>query len=112
MHEPLSQRLAHILKEAPPAGGVTVAMCEDSAAAAVRADQDGQNTVARRIARWVYYQSAATAKQKADMAELVAINLGSDTAQIIEWARNGLNYATGSARTRLENMIRSVGGTP
>ncbi len=97
----------------PPPGGVNVAMIEDSANAAVRADQNRQANVARRIARWVFYQADATAKQKTDMAELILTQLAdADTAGITEWARNGLRYAAGAQRDRLMLMLRSVGVEP
>jgi len=94
-------------------GGVDVSVIEDSANAAVQADQNSQGNVARRLARWVYYRPNATPKQKADMAELIATQLSEDdTAGIAEWARNGLQYATGQQRSRLMTMLQSVGARP
>ena len=98
----------------PPNGNeAMLAIIEDSANAAVRADQNRQGNVARRLARWVYYRGEATAKQKADMAELIATQLEeTDTAGITEWARNGLRYASGSQRQRLTTILESVGARP
>jgi hypothetical protein len=105
---------------APPTGtptqpaAVTTATTEDSINAAVRADQSGQTNVARRLARWVFYQEAATPKQKADAAELVATSYDqpADSAQNMEWLRNALRYAVGSQRTRIQSAITALGGNP
>jgi hypothetical protein len=96
-----------------PAGGSMAAQIDDSLTAAVKAEQDGQNAVARRKARWVYYRDEATPSQKAEAAETFAISVNeADTAQVIEWARNGLRYASGARRARLSNIIQTYGGTP
>jgi serine/threonine protein kinase len=96
----------------PPGNEAMLAIIEDSANAAVRADQAGEGPKARRIARWVYYRTEATPKQKADMAELVATQLEGDSAGIVEWARNGLRYANGAQRDRLRLMLTSLGVQP
>jgi len=95
-------------------GAVTTATTEDSLNAAVRADQSGQTNVSRRLARWVFYQEAATPKQRADAAELVATSYDqpADSAQNMEWLQNALRHAVGSQRTRIQNAITALGGTP
>ena len=95
-----------------PTGGVTIATVEDSANAATRADQNGRANEARRIARWVYYQDAATPKQKADMAELIATTYENDTEQALQWFQNAYRFATGAQRTRIQTAITALGGTP
>jgi eukaryotic-like serine/threonine-protein kinase len=95
-----------------PSGGVTAAIVEDSAGAATRADQDGRSAEARRLARWVYLQPAATNQQKADMAELVATTYENDQAQALQWLQNAYRYAIGNQRSRLATAIQAYGGTP
>jgi serine/threonine-protein kinase len=93
----------------PPGGNtVTVAMIEDSANAAVRFDQATQHNVAIRIARWVFYRSEATPKQKTDMAELIATNNENDPAQACEWMRNAAQNAVGNNKTRIQNSITQM----
>ncbi len=90
-----------------------VAIIEDSANAAVRADQGGQQAAARRMARWVFYRAEATAKQKADMAELIATTYETDNEQAVEWLNNALRYATGQQRTRIQTALAAyTGGQP
>jgi 7-cyano-7-deazaguanine synthase in queuosine biosynthesis len=89
-----------------------VATIEDSANAAVRADQDGQTAAARRMARWVFYRTEATAKQKTDMAELIYTTYPDDNDQAIEWLNNALRYATGQQRTRIQNALSAYGVRP
>jgi hypothetical protein len=96
----------------PPTAVNWVAIIEDSANAAVRADQSGQTNVARRIARWVYYRTEATAAQKADMAELIATTYENDTERALEWVDLGIRYASGAQLTRLRNLRATLGGTP
>ncbi len=95
-----------------PAPGATAAQVEDSVNAAVRADQAGRKTEARRMAMWVFYQSASTAKQKVDAAELVATQYEDDPAQALVWYRNALQYAIGNDRTRIQNAITALSGNP
>ena len=97
---------------APPAGAVTPAVVEDSAAAATRADQAGRISDSRRLARWVYLQPAATNQQKADMAELVATTYENDQAQALQWLQNAYRFAIGNQRTRIATAIQAYGGTP
>jgi len=97
---------------APTPAGATVAMCEDSANAATRAAQNNQPNDARRMARWVFYQDVATAKQKADMAELIFTTYDNDPDQALVWLKNGLPYASGAQKTRIQNAITSLGGQP
>ena len=87
-------------------------MVEDSLNAAVRADQNGQQTQARRMARWVFYRDEASPKQKADAGELIATTYENDVDQALIWLRNARQHATGTQRTRLEGMISALGGTP
>ncbi len=90
-----------------------VAIIEDSANAAVRADQAGRSSEARRLARWVYYRTEATNQQKADMAMMVATTLAeTDTAGLVEWSRNGLRYASGQLRQNFVMLLQSVGAQP
>jgi serine/threonine-protein kinase len=97
---------------APGGGAVTVAVCEDSANAATRAAQNNQPNDARRMARWVFYQDAATPKQKADMGELISTTYESEPDQALQWLRNALPFATGAQRTRVQTLITSLGGQP
>ena len=97
---------------APPAGAVTPAVVEDSAGAATRADQAGRSTESRRLARWVFYQPAATNQQKADMAELIATTYENDQAQALQWLQSAYRLAVGNQRTRLAAAIQAYGGTP
>ncbi|MFI5207951.1 MAG: hypothetical protein ACHQX4_08025 [Gemmatimonadales bacterium] len=92
----------------PPGGGNMVAIIEDSANAAVRADQNNQHNVAIRIARWIYTRSEATNKQKTDMAELIATNYENDPAQACEWMRNAAQYAVGNNKTRIQSSITQM----
>ena len=92
----------------PPAAASMAAIIEDSVNAAVRADQNRQPNVARRLARWVYYRAEATNKQKSDAAELIATTYEDDQAQACEWIRNALAVAVGGDRTRVQNLSTSL----
>jgi len=94
---------------APPAASTNMAaIIEDSVNAAVRADQNRQPNVARRLARWVYYRAEATNKQKSDAAELIATTYEDDQAQACEWIRNALAVAVGGDRTRIQNLSTTL----
>ena len=107
-----TKRESTVTTNPPPPNVVTAATIEDSLNAAVRADQNSQATVARRLARWVFYRSEATPKQKSDAAELVASGYDNDVAQALEWYRNALQYASGNDRTRIQNAIHALEGNP
>ena len=107
-----TKRETTVTTNPPPTNVVTAATIEDSLNAAVRADQNSQTTVARRLARWVFYRSEATSKQKSDAAELVASSYDNDVAQALEWYRNALQYASGNDRTRIQNAIHALEGNP
>jgi len=107
-----TKRESMVTTNPPPTNVVTAATIEDSLNAAVRADQSSQTTVARRLARWVFYRSEATSKQKSDAAELVASGYDNDVAQALEWYRNALQYASGNDRTRIQNAIHALEGSP
>jgi serine/threonine-protein kinase len=92
----------------PPGGGNMVAIIEDSANAAVRADQANQHNVAIRIARWVYTRGEATSKQKSDMALLIATNYENDQAQACEWMHNAAQFAVGNDKTRIQSSITTM----
>jgi serine/threonine-protein kinase len=93
----------------PPTGGLTVGMIEDSLQTAVRADQAGRPAEARRLARWVFTRDGSTREQKATAAELVATTYENDATTACEWVANGLRYASGDQRTRLETMRSALG---
>jgi serine/threonine protein kinase len=97
---------------APPTGGASPAAIEDSLNAAVRASQADQQNDARRLARWVFYRDGATAKEKADAAELVAASYDNDPATALEWYRQALPFAIGNQRTRIDNAIKTLQGNP
>jgi serine/threonine-protein kinase len=107
-----AKRESTVTNNPPPTNAVTAATIEDSVNAAVRADQGGQTTVARRLARWTFYRAEATNKQKSDAAELIASGYDNDVTQALEWYRNALQYASGNDRTRIQNAIRALEGNP
>ena len=93
----------------PPSPGVNV---EDTLNLALTADRNQDRATARRLGRWVYSSSLATNDQKAEAAEIVATTYDDDNDRALEWLRNGLNYATGSRRVRMQNAINALSGQP
>jgi hypothetical protein len=93
-------------------GGVTLAMIEDSLNAAVQASQTENWARARQLARWVFYQTSATDKEKADAGETVASSYDSDPASALSWYKLALPYAIGQQKTRIQNAINALGGQP
>jgi serine/threonine-protein kinase len=96
----------------PPNNGVTAGMIEDSVNAAVREDQSGHTNVSRRLARWVFYRDEATSKQKSDAAELIATTYDTDAVQACQWLANGVRYAVGGDKARIQKAITDLGCTP
>jgi hypothetical protein len=95
-----------------PGGGPSMAAIEDSLNAAVGASQAEDWPKARRLARWVFSRDGATAKEKADAAEVVASSYETDPAQALDWYRQALPFAIGQQKTRIQNAINTLQGNP
>ena len=69
---------------------------------------------ARRLGSLIFSEPSVPATLKASAAILVATTYAadSDLDRQLQWYRNALRYATGAQRTRVEQAIRDLGGTP